>query len=67
MRHHHLDGLVVHEEAVFDAVDAAVDRVFDGLGAVRVCGDPQPAPVCLVDDDTQLFVRIVLCPGLSGQ
>ena len=44
-----------------------VDGVLDGLGAVRVRGHPQSAPVRLVDDRAQLLVRIVLCAGLSGQ
>ncbi len=63
----HLDRLVVHQEAVLDAVDAARDGVLDRLGAVGVRGHPQPAPVRLVDDGPQLLVRIVLCACLSGQ
>ena len=43
------------------------DGVLDRLGAVRVRGDPQPAPVRLVDDRAQLLVRIVLRASLSGQ
>src|SRR6478609_7183662 len=63
----HLDGLVVHEESVFDAVDTDRNRVLDSFGTMGVRRDAQPAPVCLVDDRGQLLVRIVLCPCLSGQ
>src|SRR6478609_3686095 len=63
----HLDRFVVHQEAVLDAVDSAVDGVLDGFRAVSVCGYPQPAPVRLVDDGAQFFVRIVLRASRSGQ
>ena len=60
MLDHQLDRLVVDQEPVLDAVDAGLDRVLDRVGAVRVRGDPQPAPVRLVDDRAQLLIRIVL-------
>ena len=44
-----------------------VDGVLDRLGAVGVRGDPQAAPVRLVDDRAQLLVRIVLRASLAGQ
>ena len=58
------DRLVVHQEPVLDAVDAGFDGVLHRLGAVRVCGDPHPAPVRLVDDRPQFLVRIVLRTSL---
>ena len=45
----------------------AADGVLDRLGAVGVRGDPQAAAVRLVDDSSQLLVRIVLRPRLSRQ
>ena len=45
----------------------ALDGVLDRLGAVGVRGDPQSAPVRLVDDGAQLLIRIVLRACLAGQ
>ena len=67
MLDHRCDRLVVDQEAVLDAVDAGRDRMLDRVGAVRVRGDAQPAPVCLVDDRAQLLVRIVLRARWSRQ
>ena len=52
----HLDGLVIHQKPVLDAVDAGFDGVLHRFGAVRVCRDAQPAPMRLVDDRTQFLI-----------
>jgi hypothetical protein len=57
---HQRDRLIIDEKTVLDAVDPGLHRVLDRVGAVGVCGDPQPAPVCLIDDSAQLLVRIML-------
>ena len=67
MLDHRRDRLVVDQEAVLDAVDTGRDGVLDRIGAVRVRGDAQPAPVRLVDDRAQFLVRIVLRARRSRQ
>ena len=67
MLDHHRDRVVVDQEAVLDAVDTGRDRVLDRVGAVRVRGDAQPAPVRLVDDRAQLLIRIMLRARWSRQ
>ena len=67
MLDHHRDRFVVYQEPVLDAVDAGLDRMFDGVGAVRVRGDAQSAPMRLVDDRPQLFIRIMLRARLTRQ
>ncbi len=57
---HRRDRLVIDEEAVLDAVDPGRDSVLDRVSAVGVGGDAQPAPVRLVDDRAQFFIRIML-------
>ncbi len=60
---HQLDGLVVQQEAVLDAVDARLHRSPHRVGPVRVRGHLEAAPVGLVDDGTQLRVGVALRAG----
>ena len=53
---HQRDGLVVHQRAVLDRVDAAADRALDALGAVRVGGDVGAVQRGLLDGGADLVL-----------
>ena len=63
---HQVQGLVGHERAVLDAVDAGLDGGADAVVAVGVGRDPQPGAVRLVDDRRQLLVGVLLRAGRPG-
>src|SRR5262245_59768935 len=55
-----LERLVAHERPVLDAVDAGFDRGADAVVAVGMGGDLETGAVCLVDDDAELLVGVLL-------
>ncbi len=58
------DAFVVDEGGVFDGVDAGVDGVLDGLGAVGVGGDLAAGGVGGVGCHLEFFVGVLLGSGL---
>ena len=55
-----LQGLVAHQRAVLDAVEAGLDRRADAVVTVGVRRDLEPGAVRLVGDRGELLVRVLL-------
>src|SRR5262245_40794866 len=61
---HHVDGLVIKEDAMFDRTHAVTDRGLDPIGCLRVRHDEQAGRACLGHKDLQFVVAEVCMPGI---